>query len=174
MGTVNYGTSDYITLGIILYDEVELLNDPVFMKELREEVEEYGGTVENAFHDYISGCYESDEENAQYILDRFSFWYFHLAIKPGYYEGFSLDIESNFPVAFDNWEERKAAQREITQIKKCLIELAGVGLVACFPGWCTGYLDYKGTLQRINEAIKEMREEVKATPTWRQYEREAV
>lgn len=108
------------------------------------------------------------------ILDRFSFWYFHLAIKPGYYEGFSLDIESNFPVAFDNWEERKAAQREITQIKKCLIELAGVGLVACFPGWCTGYLDYKGTLQRINEAIKEMREEVKATPTWRQYEREAV
>ena len=67
MGTVNYATSDYITLGIIPYDEVELLNDPAFMKELREEVEKYGGTVENAFHDYISGCYESDEENAQYM-----------------------------------------------------------------------------------------------------------
>lgn len=36
-----------------------------------------------------------------------------------------------------------------------------------------GTVNY-GTLQRINEAIKEMREEVKATPTWRQYEREAV
>lgn len=88
--------------------------------------------------------------------------------------GVKMMNKSNFPIAFDNWEDRKAAQREITQIKKCLIELAGVGLVACFPGWCTGYLDYKGTMQRINEAIKEMREEVKATPPWRQYEREAV
>lgn len=31
--------------------------------------------------------------------------------------------------------------------------------------------DYNGTIAAIKEAVKGMREEVKQTPTWRQYER---
>lgn len=143
MGAVNYFTSDYITMGLRLYDRTDFENDLDFMEEAREQVREYGGTLESVIDDYISGCYE----------------------------GFTLDIENNFPVAFDSWEDRKEANKEITEIKGFLIACAGLGLVQCSPGWCTGYNDYKGTIAAIKAAIKEMREEVKRTPTWAQYER---
>lgn len=91
--------------------------------------------------------------------------------KYGNYEGFTLDIENNFPIAFDGWEDRREANKEITEIKEFLIACAGLGLVECSPGWCTGYNDYKGTIAAIKAAIKNMREEVKRTPTWAQYEK---
>ena len=47
-------------------------------------------------------------------------------------------------------------------------------LVVCYPGWCTGYEDYKGTCKVIVAAIKGMRDEVKITPTWTQYEQETT
>lgn len=174
MGAVNYCTSDYITLGVNPVSAWDLENDLDFMKEIRAEVAEYGGTVEDAINNYISACYEDDHANVENILSRFSFWYYHVTIKPGYYEGFTLDIENNFPVAYDGWEDRREAQKEITQLKKCLLELAGVGLVECWPGWCPKYMDYKTTCKAIEAAIKAMRDEVRTIPTWRQYERETA
>ena len=174
MGAVNYFTSDYITMGIKPYDTCDFENDPDFMEMVREYMKEYGGTLENWIDDYIQTCYDADNDNVTAILEKYSFYYFHVAIKPGYYEGFTLDIENNFSVAFDGWEDKRAAQREITSLKKCLLECAGVGLVECWPGWCTKYNDYKGTCKAIGAAIKAMREEVKNTPTWRQYERESA
>lgn len=174
MGAINYFTSDYITLGIKPYDAFDLEKDADFMEELREQIKEYGGTMEAAIDEYISDSYECDRENVESILSRYSFCYYHITIKPGYYEGFTLDIESNFPVAFDGWKDRRECQKEITQLKKCLLECAGVGLVSCSPGWCTGYSDYKGTCKAIGAAIKDMREETRHTPTWAQYERETA
>lgn len=173
MGTINYFTSDYITLGIKPYSSYDLENDPCFMEEIQDQINEYGGTVENAINDYIQECYEADYSNIEHELNKHSFYYFHIAIKPGYYEGFTLDIENNFSLCFDDYEEKQEAQKEITEIKKFLIDCAGMGLVQCFPGWCTGYNDYTGTKKAINEAIKEMRSEVKSSPTWAQY-RKAV
>lgn len=89
----------------------------------------------------------------EFILEKYSFDYFHVTIKPGYYEGFTLDIENNCPVAFDGLEDKRAAQREITSLKKCLIECAGAGMVQCSPGWCTGYNNYRGTCEAIGAAI---------------------
>lgn len=66
---------------------------------------------------------------------------------------------------------KKEAQKEITAIKNLLTECAGLGLVQCFPGWCTGYNDYKGTLAAIKAAVKEMRQEMRQAPTWSQYRR---
>lgn len=172
MGTINYATSDYITLGIEPYSTYDLEQDPEFMQKLREEVEEYGGTIENALYDYINYCYDCDYLNITHELKKHNFYYFHIKIKPGYYEGFTLDIENNYAVAFDYYEQRQEAQKEITEIKQFLIDCAGFGLVACYTGWCMGYEDYAGTITAIKEAVKEMREEVKATPTWRQYQRE--
>lgn len=169
MGAINYFTSDYITMGLKPYYASDLENDHNFMEELQNEVDEYGGTIEEALNNYISGCYESDYENIECELNKYNFQYYHITIKPGYYEGFTLDIENNLPVTFDGWEDRREANKEITKIKKLLIDCAGLGLVACCPGWCTGYKDYTGTIKAISAAIKEMREEVKATPTWRQY-----
>ena len=171
MGAVNYFTSDYITMGIEPYSAYDLENDPGFMDALQDEVNEYGGTIDEALECYIQTSYEADEMNIEFILEKYSFDYFHVTIKPGYYEGFTLDIENNFSVAFDGWEDKRAAQREITSLKKCLIECAGAGMVECWPGWCTTYNDYKGTCKAIGAAIKVMRDEVNSTPTWTQYAR---
>lgn len=167
MGAVNYFTSDYITLGIKPYDYNDFEND----SELMEEIREQGCNAQEYINDLIASYYEDDFANIEHELNKYSFYYFHITIKPGYYEGFTLDIENNFPVAFDGWEDKRDAQKEITVIKQFLIDCAGMGLVQCFPGWCTGYSDYKSTVQAIKAAVKGMREVVKSTPTWTQYER---
>lgn len=123
MGAINYFTSDYITMGLRPYDRSDLENDLDFMEYAREQMQEYGGTLESVIDDYISGCYEDDFAN--------------------------IETEAN---------------KEITEIKGFLIACAGLGLVQCSPGWCTGYNDYKGTIAAIKAAIKNMREEVKRTP----------
>ena len=157
MGAVNYYTSDYITLGLRPYDTEDF-------------------TDENGNIDYeeINYCYDADRENIENELEKYDFWYYHITIKPGYYEGFTLNIENNFPVALDDCYCRRQANKEITKIKSFLIDCAGLGLVQCFPGWCTGYNDYNGTIAAIKEAVKDMREELKTIPTWRQYERETA
>ena len=175
MGTINYFTSDYITLGVKPYDTDDYIKDNDFMDFIREEWNvntEDENEVLNAVNEQINTDYEADRENAENILNKYGFYYFHVVLKPGYYEGFTLDIENNFAVALDGWEDRREAQKEITQLKNCLLELAGVGLVACSPGWSTGYKDYNETIKAIKKAIKEIREEYKTIPTWRQYQKE--
>lgn len=169
MGAVNYSTSNYITMGLVPYSVYDLEQDPEFMRELQEKAKEYGGTVEEAMDNYIFDCYDNDRMSIECELEKHNFYYFHITIKPGYYEGFTLEIENNFPVAYDGCEDRRQALKEITEIKQFLIDCAGLGLVKCSPGWCTGYADYNGTIAAIGEAVKAMRDEVKATPTWRQY-----
>lgn len=154
MGAVNYFTSDYITMGLRPYD----IND-------------FTDENNNIDYDEINYCYEADRENIETELAKHNFYYYHITIKPGYYEGFTLDIENNFPVALDGYEDRRHANKEITEIKQFLIECAGLGLVKCSPGWCTGYADYNGTIKAIKEAIKEMRLELSTIPTWLQYNR---
>lgn len=143
MGTINYKTSKYITIGYncnnIDYDEYEWS---------AEIVEEYYSSVEAILKDY-------------------SFYYFHVVVEPGYYEGFSINIDFNFPYCFDNYQEKRAAMQEITQIKKFLLTcINDFECCSVFPGWCTKYAEYTETLKLLNDAIKAMREDVKATHTW--------
>ena len=170
MGAINYFTSDYITLGIKLYDIDDFKSDKEFMQEMEEETKEYGGTLDDNIYSYIDECYECDRENVETILNKYDFTYYHIAIKPGYYEGFTLDIENNYGIYFDSYTDRRESMKELTQLQKMLIDCAGVGLVTCFPGWCTGYASgYIETVKDIKKAIKEMRQEVKTTPTYNQY-----
>ena len=174
MGTINYGTSNYITLGHQPQSIYDLERDTDFIEELREDYNiPEDEDISAAIMDYIYIIEEEDRQNLKNILKKYSFYYFHIAIKNGYYEGFYLDIESNFSIYFEDYAEKLEAQKEITAIKAFLIECAGIGLVSVWPGWCTTYHDYKTTLRHINKAVKEMREEVRNTPTWRQYEKEA-
>lgn len=104
MGAVNYSTSEYITMGYNCNTEYE--RDDFWPNE--EEQREFE----------ISFLY--DEVEAE--LRKYSFYFYHVVLKPGYYEGFTVDIESNFPIAFDHWTDRKEANKEITQLKKLLID----------------------------------------------------
>lgn len=142
MGTINYKTSDYITIGYncnnIDYDEYEWSS---------ETIKEYYTSIKQILKDY-------------------NFYYFHVVADPGYYEGFSIDIEFNFPYCFDNYIEKRAAIQEITRIKKFLLTcINDFECCAVSPGWCTSYADYNETVNILNNAIKEMKEDVKNTPT---------
>lgn len=174
MGTINYGKSDYITLGINPIDAWDVEHDESLMEELRHEVKEYGGTIDSEIQSYIEQTAEADYENAEAIFEKYDFCYYHIELKSGYYEGFYLDIENNYGLYYDDYEEKREALKEIREIEKMLIELAGCGMVSVWPGWVTKYRTYEETLKDIKEAAKEMRQEVRSTPTWRQYEKEGM
>ena len=153
MGAVNYFTSNYITLGF----DCSL---------------EYDGSDFDSVED-MDECREEDiyelRDKTQAILDKYRFCYFYVVIKSGYYEGFTIDIESNFPVCYDNYEDKRDAQKEITELKKCLLECTEIGLVKCRPSWCTGYSNKAETITAIRKAVKDMREEAWGTPTYNRY-----
>ena len=169
MGAINYFTSDYITMGVRPYDFWDFKNDEDFLSDAKE----YDVVnIDDYIYATISDYYADDYDNVKAILDKYYFEYYHVTIKNGYYEGFTVDIENNYPLCYDTWEDRREAQKEVTQIKTMLHELADIGLVACYPSWCTGYSDYSNTLNEIERAITEMRDEIDNTPTWRQYNKE--
>lgn len=143
MGTINYKTSDFITIGYNLnfvdYDD-------------------------EFYHEIITDYYEQVKSR----LEQEYFYYWHIKLEPGYYEGFYINIENNFPWCFDNYSEKLAAQKEITQIKKFLLEcINDFECCSVYPGWGTGYANYKNSLTDLNVAIKAMREEIKNTCTYK-------
>lgn len=148
MGTINYRTSDYITIGYNLnWDDSEF--------ETWEE-------MENEKQLDIEDMYT----NIRAILNKYDFTFYHVVIKPGYYEGFYIDINNNYPDCYDSKEDKRAAQKEVTKLKACLIECVNTGLVQVWPGWCTSYKTHNESIEAIKTAIKEMRAEIKSIPTW--------
>ena len=173
MGAVNYKTSDYITLGVKLLSACDIEQDNELMQELTEQAAECGQNPENTVYYYIADCYDEDRGNVEFELDKHCFKWFRVAIEPGYYEGFTLDITDDFPAEIDA-DERREARAEIDELERCLIECAGLGLVKCSPGWCTGYADYAGTLDAIGKAVQAMIEDLAAVPAWEQEDREGA
>lgn len=148
MGTINYGTSDYITIGYNLnWDDSEF--------ETWEE-------MENEKQLDIEDMYT----NIRAILNKYDFTFYHVVIKSGYYEGFYIDIENNFPYCYDSREDKREAQKEVTKLRAFLIECVNTGLVQVWPGWCTSYHTHIESIEAIKTAIKEMRAEIKSIPTW--------
>jgi hypothetical protein len=144
MGAINYKTSDYITIGYNL---------------------KYVDYENKFYNDFISDYYDQ----VQYRLDQENFNAFIVKLEPGYYEGFSIDIKLDY-LYFDDYIEKQEAQKEITRIKKFLLEcINDFECTVIYPSWCTGYADYKQALKDLDDAIYEMREAVKNTPTYKQY-----
>lgn len=176
MGAVNYFTSDYITMGYRRADIGDFDSDK---SEILEEMISNGFDAddisEDDYSEYVSqliGDYEiEDFLEIEAELKKHSFCYYHVCLKHGYYDGFTVDIEFNYKVAFDGWEDKPEAQKEITEIKQFLLTCANMGLRACAPWWATTFYSYEETVAMISAAVKEMRQEVRNTPTWRQYEK---
>lgn len=154
MGAINYGTSEYITIGLKPYNT----DDYIFED----------GSVD---YDAMSIDYDCDIENVRFIIDKYSFSFFDINIKYGYYEGFYLDINANFD--FYNWQDKKDALKEATQLKNMLIECCGVGLREVWPGWCTTYMPYKESVNNIKAAVWHIKEDIKCTETFLQEQRKA-
>lgn len=168
MGTINYGSSDIITLGVKPFELDDYLKNPYFVEWAQEWAQ--NGDFEELAYEQMERDYSFIAEIIQDIIDDyFNLEYFKLSIDPGYYEGFTLKIASDIPYYFDDYNERKDALKEVTQLKRCLLRCANSGLIECFPGWCTGYHDKKETVKSIRNATKQLREEVSNTLTERQY-----
>lgn len=154
MGAINYGTSKYITIGLKPYN-----------------YDDYMTETEDIDYELMQMDYETDRENIEYILDKYNLNFFNVSIKFGYYEGFYLDINANFD--FYNWQDKKDALKEATQLKNMLIECCGVGLCEVHPGWCTAYMPYKESINNIKAAVWHIKEDIKRTETFLQEQRKA-
>lgn len=164
MGSVNYFTSEYITLAIKPYDTDDFLSDTDFITYCRE-CNISPDDLPDYINDTINDYYDADAENARAILAIFDFNFFTVSIVPGYYEGLSVKIETNYSF-YDDYAEKRDALKETTQLKECLHKLNGVGFHACAPFWVTAYYDYADTEKMIIQAIDEMRTDIKNADTY--------
>jgi hypothetical protein len=157
MGTINYKSNKYITLG------VNMLNIYEECKELEI----------NDFHYCVDDEVETLWEEISNTLLKYTFEYFEVELVNGYSDGFYLDINDKGYIYFDNTKEKNDTLKEATKLKELMLELVENGLVACFPGWATTYLNTKDTVKEINKAIKEIKKDIQTIPTYRNYKKEA-
>lgn len=152
MGSINYHTSEYITLAVKPLEIDEVLQDPYFV-EWAESVEmSFTGsnTLEALAVDRIYNDYQDIYNTAKNIIDNYDFEWYELHVLPGYEEGYSINIECCLPGHFDTYQHKKEAQKEVTQVKECLIRLVKeCGFRECFPSWSTSYSDVKGTIKAL-------------------------
>lgn len=140
MGTINYGSNDFFNIGMLpceYWDEYDKETEEAFLWE------------------------EITEE-----LKRYDFNAFSVTLKQGYYEGMYIDIKFNW-LYFDDYIEKRQAQKEITQLRAFLDKCCYWDMVQYFPGWCTSYATEEQTKKAIKTAIREIRQKIKDIPTYR-------
>lgn len=144
VGTVNYGTGEYITLA---YQPVE--------DDSQENQEKFGDLYLNMKVDSIFNEY-GDFEFLEVIRDN------------GYYEGFYVAINTGDLVGagFYNKDQMLDAFLELERVRKLLVELLDAGLFVCHPGWCTGWLNYGESLNEINQCIAKISSDISITPVY--------
>lgn len=165
MGTINYRTSEYITLATKDYiiTEADAIEHLVYMGYTEEEIEDIN--LDEVTSMLYNDNEEADYDNAEYILKKYDFDYFNVAILGGYYDGLQVDIEINDYGLWAGDEEDfrdsiTEAIDEIETLKKLMIELAGIGLLACSPGWVMGWYNYNETLEKIDLACEKIKHEL--------------
>lgn len=178
MGAINYGTSYYfydtknnrewekdITIGLkptSCYSDEESGYTEWFKQQKSENEDfEYNRYDYDAEEDYFR---REDIENFLKNADLPD--YYNISLESGYYEGFYLKIENKIPWLFNDYEEKKEFQKDITILKNILLKIIKeYGLVVVYPGWCTGYADEKNSISEIAEFVKNLRQEVKSVDT---------
>lgn len=131
MGTINYGTSDIITLGIRPYD-----------------YDDYTDSTGDINYDAMQSDYDTDIDNMVHIISRYDYNAIDVAIAPGYYEGYYINIVNNLDDA-----SPEDAITDVNNLQHMLTDLAGIGLCKIIPGWCTAYYNYNDTIASIQSVI---------------------
>ena len=115
MGSINYGSSKFITLGIKPYDFEDTKK---YILENLCDFEYFDGDPENVtdeeVYNEINVNYEADYENAACILKKYDFECLEVSIEPGYYEGLYIDIRFTW-LYFDDIQGKRSAQKELTK-----------------------------------------------------------
>ena len=95
MGTINYGTSEYITMGIRPAEAAEILADEDFRDWFEENyhtrIEDAESEAYEAAADLAHEYDRDDYYNTKRALEDFeNLTYYHITAEPGYYAGFSV------------------------------------------------------------------------------------
>lgn len=144
MGTINYKTSKFISVGYNLKD-IDYNND------------DYYYDIEDSY------------DNISSILSKENYKIFEVSIHGGYYEGFYIDINFDY-CYFDDYLEKKDALKELTKIKKFLLFcINNFNCCVCYNGWVNTYLDCKESRKKLSDAIKKARLFIKNIPTYKNY-----
>lgn len=157
MGAINYKRSEFITIGLKPFDP--------------EDFKDENGELDTVA---MQDSYQTVFDDISHIFYKYDFYYFHVTIEPGYYEGFTIDIENNFGLCYDCYADKLDALKEVTQLKKLLLECADSGLCEVHPGWVTVYLSHEDTVKDIRAAMKELKMKIKSTPTYTVLDRQGV
>lgn len=161
MGTINYLTSDIITL---VYDghfaDIDFIKDVLtdYGEEYpRDEVDQY------QIDEYLDECIQ-DRFNVieSRLNDVETFEFFKIKVDYGYYEGVQVVIEDLTKYGFEDSQERRDALKEASRLKNLLhIITRRDRFYACSPSWCIGYFDENQTHARIDTAIKELKSRIR-------------
>ena len=144
MGAINYYTSKFVTVGYNL-------------SNIDYENEYYNDDIQEQFDDINS------------LLQKEYFSIFSVKLLPGYYEGFTINIDFNY-LYFDDYIEKQDALKELTKLKKFLIDsIKNYDCCVCSPGWCTAYKNYNDSIKAINEKIKGAKQYIKTIPTYKNF-----
>lgn len=169
MGTINYNSGKFLTLGVKPYDEDDFLNDPETCEELDLDQLESEFEKLEIVSEYISELYKEDYAIFETIIEKYNFEHFEIGLEFGYYEGFCLPINGVDYLYFDDSHEKKEALKEATLLKKMLLECIDYGFIRVSPGWCTSYFSREESIKAINNAIKEIKNGIQGIPTSKQY-----
>ena len=132
MGAINYGTSAFLcSIGY----------------NLNNDVADYEEAQNNQLW---------TAEKVQAYLDDIRLSFYDIEIKPGYCEGFYLDISDINGDYYSDDDCKNERVKELHNIGRALIHLANhCGLVLYAPGWCTSYATTDYTIRAIKQAVKD-------------------
>ena len=160
MGTINYMTSDFLTIGLNLND----FDFDDIKRDMIENYDDLPDPSDSEVYDYIYDMEGDMLFEVEHKLRDYDFSVFDVEICPGYYEGFSINIKLDCLYLWDE-EEREKAFKEAANIRDLwLWSVYNADCCEVWPGWVTSYKSYEETLKSIDEAYNEMIEEVKKIP----------
>ena len=179
MPALNFGTSDYVTLGYLVSWSEYANNDSYIselhevieddyadeLEELREEGDEadVGRFIEEKTDEYISRDIEQDYEDAftdvEYGIADLELRFINLEAKSGYYEGAWLKITMDY--SLESEDDREDLYNDIGQLGEFLNKLIDSGWreVSCSYYGGVDRSDYDDTCEAVATAIREMMEE---------------
>lgn len=129
MGAINYGTSEYVTIGFNL----SLFTD--------------SDEATAASVDYYTHVMEA--------IDNLTNEYFSIDICEGYYEGFYITITPDLYIPdHEARQDAIAAAYHVCSILKYAVRECCCCKVS--PGWCTGYATESESIEAINIAYADM------------------
>ena len=163
MGTINYLTSDIITLvhDTNLYDR-DFIRDECLLNDSDIDPDD----VTDSDIDFVIDNFINDQISELENYVRFeapTMEFFELSVKYGYYEGAQLVIDDSTKYGFDSIEERDDAIKEVDTLKSVLLAVRELGFRACAPSWCPKYYNDDETLAKIDDAINELKNKIKGT-----------